>query len=711
MSIDRDLGSGCAKDDDRRVAEHGAARYRRRMNADQWGVSFGYTDTDGVTHEAPPETRALIRHALGAPDDPTIGPEADGAIVVSEGDAWVLHSDARLTLEGGSSFDVAAGWSPTPELPHGYHQIHIDGQSVGRAFIFAPSACALPDDLRGWGWAAQLYAMRSYESWGIGDLGDLRTLNTWSKQRGARYTLINPLHAATPTPGQQPSPYFPTSRVWRNPLYIRIDDVPGWGIVSSHVAGVSAAAKALLNTRHIDRDAVRRHKMAALESIWTEWIAPKSHIGDNIRSEFVSWRAQRGVALEHFALYCALVEVHGGDIREWPSALASAHAPGTSTAAESYANRVSFHAWLQWLTERQLAEANAVLPVMTDLAIGVDRAGADAWVWPDAFSRTMTVGAPPDTFNTQGQRWGLPPFDPWKLRRAGYEPFIQTVRSAFRADGAVRMDHVMGLFRLWWIPEGKEPKDGCYVYMPFRDLTGILALESERAGLGVVGEDLGTVEPYVGEELAKRNVLSYKLIQFEPGPTAELPENAMTAVTTHDLPTLAGFYTGTDLLEAAAIGAKPNAIGAGSVRASLMQRAGIQPTADDGLDDLFAPLSEQDRTFVDALLADGKPAEAKDLPNINRIAQHLSAAHAPKVRAFIDGMNRNLSTSRSRLLCATLDDGLGVEERPNIPGTIDERPNWRIALPSPLEVILSHPGVEATAAALQHRSEQTAAAS
>jgi 4-alpha-glucanotransferase len=678
------------------------------MNADEWGVSFGYTDTDGVTHEAPRETRAAIREALGAPDDVTddvtIGPEADGAIVVSDGDPWVLHSQAHLTLEDGTSFDITAGWSPSPDLPTGYHRIHIDGQAETRPFIYAPTACALPGDLRGWGWAVQLYAMRSYESWGIGDFGDLRTLNTWSKRRGARYTLINPLHAATPTPGQQPSPYFPTSRVWRNPLYIRIDDVPGWDLVSSHVAGVSAAARALLDTRYIDRDAVRRHKMAALESIWTEWITPKSHIGDAIRSEFAAWRTQRGSALEKFSLYCALVEVHGGDIREWPSALASANAAGTSTAAESYANRVSFHSWLQWLTERQLAAANDILPVMTDLAIGVDRAGADAWVWPEAFARTMSVGAPPDTFNTQGQNWGLPPFDPWRLRRGGYEPFIQTVRCAFRAAGAVRMDHVMGLFRLWWIPEGKAPKDGCYVYLPFRDLTGILALESQRANLGVVGEDLGTVEPYVGDELATRNVLSYKLVQFEPGPTSELPENAMAAVTTHDLPTIAGCYTGTDLIEAAAIGARPYAVGAAAVRASLMRRAGVEPTVDDELDDLFAPLSPEDRTFVDDLLTHDKPAENKDLTTISRISHRLSTSHAAKISALIEGLNRDLSTSPSRLLCATLDDGLGVEERPNIPGTIDERPNWRIALPSPLEVILTHPGVENTATALQHRA-------
>jgi 4-alpha-glucanotransferase len=676
------------------------------MNADQWGVSLGYVDTDGVSHEAPAETRAAIRQALGAPDDPTIAPADDGAIVVSQGDDWTLHSEGDLILEDGSSQHVSAGWTPghTPDLPLGYHRIHIAGQDHSRAFIHAPASCALPDDLRGWGWAVQLYACRSYESWGIGDLADLRTLNQWSKERGARYTLVNPLHAATPTPGQQPSPYFPTSRVWRNPLYIRIDEVPGFHQVASELATVEGAALAMLDVRHIDRDTVRRHKMAALERIWVDWVMPKSTIGDATRDEFTGWRAGHGKTLEHFALYCALVEVHGGDIREWPAALSHAGAAGTSVAAETYANRVSFHAWLQWLIERQLSAANSVLPVMTDLAIGVDRAGADAWVWPDAFSTTMSVGAPPDTFNTQGQNWGLPPFDPWKLRRAGYEPFIQTVRSAFRAAGAVRMDHIMGLFRLWWIPEGKDPKDGCYVYLPFRDLTGILALESHRAGLGVVGEDLGTIEPYVSAELAIRKVLSYKLVQFEPGPTAELPEDAMTAITTHDLPTLAGAYTGSDLIEAAAIGSRPNALGAAEVRASLMRKAGLAPALEDDTDDLFAPLIASDRKFVDDFLASGRAANETEVERLLGISDHLSVAHTPKVRALIDAAHVDLATSGSRLVSVTLDDGLGVEERPNIPGTIDERPNWRIALPSPLEVILTHPGVERAASAMKSRA-------
>ncbi len=690
------------------------SRYRQEVNADQWGVSYGYVDTDGVTHTASDATRFAIREALGATNDPNSAPTATGAIVVNSGDRWQTDNEAFLELEDGSQHTLTPGWTLTDNLPFGYHHIRFADQATSRAFIHAPVACALPDDFRGWGWAVQLYGMRSRESWGIGDFSDLKTLNEWSAKRGARYTLINPLHAATPTPGQQPSPYFPTSRVWRNPLYIRIEHVAGWALVAGELAEVATAARAMLDDRRINRDQVRLAKMFALERIWQLWSENQNAIPTESRQSFSNWRAHHGEALTYFGLYCALVEQHGGDIREWPTTLSNAQASAVPEALGKHRDRIAFHAWLQWLTESQLAQANEALPVMTDLAIGVDRAGADAWVWPAAFSRTMTVGAPPDTFNTQGQSWGLAPFDPWRLRDLNYEPFIRTVRSAFQSAGAVRMDHVMGLFRLWWIPQGHSPKDGCYVYLPFRDLTGILALESHRANLGVVGEDLGTIEPYVSTELEQRKILSYKLVQFESGPTSELPENSMVAVTTHDLSTLAGALTGTDLLEAALVGSKPYARGAFEVRAALLQRAAIPAENDDPAEDLLAVLEHNDRSLVNELLGltvDEPPTLANLAlsrsttveaieADIRRISALLSDHQHPGVTSLVKALTADLGTAPSRLVCTMLEDALGVEERPNLPGTIDERPNWRIALPSPLEVILAHPEVDAMAATL-----------
>jgi 4-alpha-glucanotransferase len=688
------------------------------MNADAWGVSFGYTDTEGVEHITPESTRRLIRAALGAPEDPAIAPADDGAIVSSASDTWVVHSPATIFTESGDELHLAPGWHKPADFPLGYHRIRIEGQAE-RAFIATPDRCALPDSLAGWGWATQLYAMRSSRSWGIGDLGDLATLNTWSKQHGAAYTLVNPLHAATPTEGQQPSPYFPTSRIWRNPLFLRIESIPGWEQVATELTDVVARANAMLSVPTIDRTEIRKLKMAALERLWVNWRASATEA----HHQFAAWRRSEGSNIEHYGLYSALVEVHGGDTRGWPEGLRNAHGEGVALARDGLADRVSFHAWQQWLTEVQLAAANAILPVMTDLAIGVDRAGADAWVWPDAFARSMSVGAPPDTFNTQGQNWGLPPFNPWRLRQAGYEPFIRTVRAAFRGAGALRMDHVMGLFRLWWIPEGATPIDGCYVYLPYRDLTGIVALESVRAGLGVVGEDLGTIEPYVSTELKARRILSYKLVQFEPGPTAELEPESMVAVTTHDLPTIGGAWTGSDLVDSVRAGVIPNIEGTAMLRLSLARKAGTLPIengadADDtageavAVAELVSPLSPADQSLLLDVAARGDLAisaqahgmdPAHLVQELVRIAGVLSAIRQSEIPALLTGMTTDLATSSSRIVAATLDDALFVEDRPNLPGTTDERPNWRIPLPILLEDALQHPGVQQTAAVLNQR--------
>jgi 4-alpha-glucanotransferase len=410
-------------------------------------------------------------------------------------------------------------------------------------------------------------------------------------------------------------------------------------------------------------------------------------------------------------LYCALVERHGGDTRNWPSSLISAEAPGVEAAAQELADRVSFHAWVQWLIEQQLSDANAELPVMTDLAIGVDRAGADAWVWPDAFCTSVSVGAPPDTFNTQGQNWGLPPFNPWKLRDAGYEPFIATVRAAMTGAGSLRMDHVMGLFRLWWIPEDHTPKDGCYVYMPYRDLTAIVALESSRHGVPVVGEDLGTVEPYVSDELARRRILSYKLLQFESAPATDMPVDSMVAITTHDLPTVAGMWTGADLIDGLLAEVVPNDEGLASVRSALATRAALSATPAT-VEHLLLPLSEDDRALVtmsvpvgsiQAAAAAAGLTKAGYVARLRSIRQQLSDARMNEVPAFFTGLLSDLASSPSRIVAATLDDAIYVEERPNLPGTTDQRPNWQLGLPAPIEVIMQHPGAQSVGAILSSR--------
>ncbi len=290
---------------------------------------------------------------------------------------------------------------------------------------------------------------------------------------------------------------------------------------------------------------------------------------------------------------------------------------------------------------------------MHDLAVGFDPGGADGWAWQDVLAAGMSVGAPPDEFNTRGQDWGLLPFDPWRLRMAGFEPFIRTVRAGFRNAGGMRFDHVMGLFRLFWIPLGKRPAEGAYVRYPWRELLAILALESHRAQAFVVGEDLGTVEDVVRDELGARDVLSYRLLWFERSPPREFPECALAAVTTHDLPTVAGLWAGADLDELERLGLEPNHASTAKLRRRLRDWTGL---------DEDAPVSD-----------------------------------------VVVETYRVLAEAPSAVLAATLDDALCVEERPNVPGTTDERPNWSLALPKPLEDIEVDPTVAAVAAALDGR--------
>ena len=387
--------------------------------------------------------------------------------------------------------------------------------------------------------------------------------------------------------------------------------------------------------RRIDRDAVFRLKMAALDGLW-------ARARSAARPGSPRYRAREGRGLEEFATFCALAERHGSGWRRWPAEHRHPASPAVARFAAEQRERVAFHAWLQWLLDEQLARAGRALRLVTDLAIGFDGEGADAWAWQDVLAQGVTVGAPPDDFALEGQDWGLPPFVPHRLRAAGYGPFVETVRAGLRHAGGMRVDHVMGLFRLFWVPGGATARDGAYVRYPTDDLLAILALESERAGALVIGEDLGTVAPGVRERLLAERILSTRVLWFEPGPPAGYPALSLAAVTTHDLPTVRGLWTGSDLREQEAVGISPNVAGTAALRARLRELTGL---ADDASPDAVS------------------------------LAVHRRLAEAPSV-----------------LVAATLEDALGVAERPNLPGTTgDRRANWSLALPAPLEEIADGP--------------------
>jgi 4-alpha-glucanotransferase len=596
------------------------------MSTDRFGIADRYHDMGGQQHLTGPDTRTALLTSMGVAADRD-GTEADAVRVLSPGGDRGLEGPVELALEDGSG-RTADGELPN-DLPLGYHRMRWrDGRET--LLIVAPAACHLPDDLRTWGFAAQVYAARSRASWGLGDLADLGRLGRWARGLGAGVLMVNPLSAATPVAPIEPSPYYPSSRRYRNPLFLRVEDVPGFEALGDTGTRLANAGRALNSDRRIDRDAVFRLKMEALGALFERFS------GDEAFERY--WHDQ-GVPLTDFATYCALAERHGKDWRRWPSEVRRPDADGARTFRDANGPRVRFHAWLQWRLDIQLAAAAREIPIVNDLPIGLDVAGADAWCWQDLLATDVSVGAPPDEFAANGQDWGLTPFVPHRLRAAGYRPFIETIRSMLAHAGGLRIDHVMGLWRLFWIPRstGRGARGGAYVRSRADELLAIVAVESVRAKAFIVGEDLGTVEPGVRETLAKQRMLSYRLLYFEPNEPSQYPELALTSVTTHDLATIAGLWTGSDLADSKRIGQQPNEVGMKGLRDKVAHVGGLPPEA---------PVEEA------------------------IVKTHEALAKAP-----------------SRVLLATLDDALAVPERPNMPGTVTEWPNWSLALPRTLEEI------------------------
>lgn len=613
------------------------------QTASAWGIDEGYWDGLGRWHEVHNDARSAILRAMGA-DGQEPEPANSPVLTIQAGHCAALDGPTELKLEDGTAlrFDE----SLPPDLPLGYHTLHpLDGRGPTR-LIVSPGRCHLPEDLRTWGWTVPLYALRSSQSWGIGDFNDLRLLARWcAKELEAGLLQVNPLNAAMPLLPQQTSPYFPTTRLYRSPLYLHIEDVPGAHAARVALDNLATEGRALNKQSGIDRDRIYRLKMEALEQLW---------VGFHGHPAFDRYLAEQGDALAHFARFSTLAEHHGTGWQTWPPEHRRHDSPAVMEFAAAHANRVRFHQWVQWLLDVQLARASAELPLMQDLPIGMEANGADAWTWQDLLALDMTVGAPPDEFNSEGQNWGLPPFIPQKLREAWYEPFIQIVRSNLRHAGGLRIDHVMGLFRLFWIPTGMGSQSGTFVRYPVDDLLAILALESSRAGAIVVGEDLGTVEEGVREKLAAYGLLSYRVLWFETDPPARFPRQSLAVVTTHDLATITGLWTGADLRAQSDLGLAPNVEGINRLRDSLASLTGCEA-----------------RCGVDEVI----------------VRTHEVLAEAP-----------------SAIVMATLEDALAVQERANMPNTTgDQRANWSLALPKTLEDLEQDRLAQAVAHALNRR--------
>ena len=448
------------------------------------------------------------------------------------------------------------------DAPLGYHRLRAcwPGGEASTALIVTPEFLGFPERLgddRVWGLATQLYSVRSRESWGIGDLADLRALATWSgSELGADYLLVNPLSAAEPVPPMEPSPYLPSSRAYVNPVYLRVHDIPEYDDLPaadrSKIEALESDVHSKLDDLDlIDRDTAWSAKVAALRLLHA---VPRGSRRERAYREYVD---QEGTALRDFATWCALSEVHGPDWHEWPTELGHPHLPQVEAFRQSHSATVDFYTWLQWVLDEQLGEAQAAaiaagmrLGVMHDLAVGVHPSGADSWVLQDVLAQGVNVGAPPDAFTQLGQDWSQPPWRPDRLAALGYAPYRHLISRLLRHSGALRVDHIIGLFRLWCIPHGTTADRGTYLRFDHEALIGILALEAHRAGAVIVGEDLGNVEDSARSYLVERGIIGTSILWFErdtdggPLPAEKWREYCLASLTTHDLPPTAGYLVG-----------------------------------------------------------------------------------------------------------------------------------------------------------------------
>lgn len=597
---------------------------------------------------------------------------------------WHLELEAetgeRTSSEGLWRGEASLMLTLPLDLPLGYHRLRVflgDGAGEWTAeqmLIIVPPRCTSPDLLLGdtaaFGVIANLYTIRSRTNWGVGDLGDLAMLARWSAAVGADFVGVNPLHALL-NRGGDVSPYCPVSRLFRNPLYIDVTRVPELDLVpelreriaSPEFTAELQALREPASIRYEQVMAVKGMVLDALHRVFAERVAGT----DAQRArDYEAFRQREGAALDRFAVWMAIAEQQRTpDWRTWPVELRSPDGRAVRDFAESQRGRVDFHRWLQFEIDEQLrAAATAAreggmrIGLYQDLAIGSSPGGADTWAYPDLFVHGVSVGAPPDPYAAEGQNWGFPPMNPRALRRERYRYFIELVRNGLRHAGALRVDHVMGLFRLFWIPQGHSGAEGVYVAYPSDDLLGILALESVRHGALIVGEDLGTVPDYVPGELRRRGVLSSKVLYFEREwhggfkPASSYPVLSLATANTHDMPTITGFWTEHDI--------------------GLRRRLGL--IADDGEEARARAERGRDREELLGLLQ-----REQILPNG---APPRSSA---ELRAAVHGF---LWSTPAQLVGLSLDDLAGEVEPVNVPGVGPERfASWTRKMRSDLEAI------------------------
>jgi 4-alpha-glucanotransferase len=623
------------------------------------------------------QSKSLSRVRVCVPRSDADDVEWRLALVTEEG----VRTEWSGVTHGGASRRMELTLPVTPPL--GYHSLGVMFRAAGKErsatqrLIVVPSRCTPPEARlhghRGFGITTNLYTVRSEKNWGAGDIGDAKAIAQWLGQYGGAFVGMNPLHALR-NAGHDVSPYSPITRLFRNPLYLRVEDVPELAYDAPARARIAtpefqAELAALRTAQMLDYERVMALREPVLESLHRTFASREVHGGSRRARDYAAYVKREDPPLTRFATYMAIEEREGPDARIWPEELRDPNGDAVAALQHDLAERVDYHRWLQFELDRQLgrAEAEAMeagleLGMYQDLAVGSASSGSDVWSHPELFLQGATVGAPPDMYSDDGQAWGLPAIDPHVLRATGYDYWTRLLRAGFRHTGALRIDHALGLFRMFWVPAGESAKQGAYVRSFSAELFGILALESVRHNALVVGEDLGTVPPDVPGVLAKWGVLSSKVQVFERDfHTGQFrradayPRMALATVNTHDLPPLVGWAEARDIMLRSEVGDLSDISVASAMRDSRM----------NDLNALVASLIEA------GLL----PPDAHE-----RLTSDLLI---PAVHAFI-------RRTPSALVGLSLDD-LAHEATPvNIPGVWQDRyPSWTRRMRETLEEVFA----------------------
>ncbi len=591
-------------------------------------------------------------------------------------------------------------------LELGYHTLTLradDGDQIAdMRLIIAPESCYIPEDLQEgkkvWGLSVQLYCLRSDKNWGVGDFSDLSYLLQQSGRQGAQFLGLNPIHALYPASPDSCSPYSPSSRRWINFIYLDVSKIAGYEHESVQKIVNGAEFQATLNhvreIEYVDYEAVTRLKLQALNAIFEVQYAKHLSKNSKINKVFKAFIAEGGESLEVLASYDAIQEdlaKKGKASWGWPvfpKDLNEFHKPAVTKFKKANSKRIKFFMFLQWQAALQLEGANQVasdagmdIGIYRDLAVGVSEGSAEIWGNRDLYVVDASIGAPPDVLGPLGQNWGLPPMDPNILYQQRYQPIIDLFNANMQSCGALRIDHVMALLRLWWVPKGEKANQGGYVYYPVSDLLGILALESYRHKSLVIGEDLGTVPDEIRDLLNVNGIHSYRVFFFEQAEDggffspSHYPVQSMSTLTTHDMPTLMGYWHCLDL--------------------ELGSELNLYPD-EDVLAELYRSRHDNKQQILDTLHGHQSIPEWTGR-SVDQMAMHKELNH---------GMQHHMATGSSSLLCLQLEDWLEMDKPVNIPGTSTEYPNWKRKLTRNLEQIFTDPVLNSLALGLSETREK-----